>query len=158
MLMRPDDMWDPNTWVLDDHEHRIYATDDLEVYAIVDAIDYPYLSQFKWSVHDRKKKKHPYLHRKTHELIAPEGPAYVSEFTGRLVRNRHRIQRTVFLHTEIMLRKGEPKPTPKHKEPDHLDRNVLNCRRANLKWATRSDQVKNSESKNNVPRKPRSNV
>lgn len=143
-----DDIWDPNNWVEDDHEHRIYASDDLEIYAVVDAIDYPYLCQFKWSVHDKKKAErgYVYLRRALHEGLGPGGQYYESPITGRWVRDKKRVQRNKFLHTEIMERTGIPKPSLKHREVDHGDRRTLNCRRRNLTWATRSMNVRNSSS------------
>jgi hypothetical protein len=140
------DPWDPNNWSPSTHEHRIYADETLEVYAVVDAIDYPYLSQFKWSIHDRKKaaRGFVYLRRTTHEYMGPSGGLYESPITGALVRDKKRIQGNKFLHTEIMERTGIPKPTPKHNETDHRDRNTLNCRRINLIWATRSMNVLNT--------------
>lgn len=141
-----DDMWDPNNWVEDDHEHRIYADETLEIYAVVDAIDYPYLSQFKWSVHDRKKaaRGHIYLKRNSCEFLEKDGEPYESRITGTMVRNRKRIVRTVFLHQDIMRRMKKRKPTKLHKEVDHRNRRMLDCRRKNLRWATRKQQVINS--------------
>lgn len=137
------DPWDPNNWTNDDHEHRIYGTADLSVYVVVDAIDYPYLSRFKWCVHDRRKLNHIYLHRSISKFYESDGERYVSEFTGKLVRNRKRIQYNEFIHQAIMRRTGVPQPTPAHKEVDHLDRDLQNCRRVNLQWATRGMQNAN---------------
>lgn len=141
------DPFDPNNWLPDDHEHRIYATDDLSVYVIVDAIDYPWLVQWKWTLHNPKayeRNGQPYLKRVITEFTMPEGPKYISPFSGRLVRNQHRIQRTRFLHQEIMLRTGIPQPTPKHKEVDHINKRTIDCTRVNLQWATRGMQVASS--------------
>jgi hypothetical protein len=138
-------MWDPRTWRTDDHEYRIYSSWDIEgVYAIVDAIDYPYLSQYLWSIHDPKKINHPYLRRSVHIELAPEGAPYESRITGKIVRNRYRVQRNEFLHQAVMRLKGDEPPTPEHTTIDHRDRNTLNCRRANLVWATKKEQVLNA--------------
>lgn len=141
------DPFDPNNWIPDDHEHRIYATDDLEVYAVVDAVDYPWLVQWKWSLHKRKsfeRTGHVYLKRTVTEFTAPEGEPYESPITGKLVRNLHRYQKTRFLHQEVMLRTGIPQPTPEHKEVDHINKQTWLCKRFNLQWATRSMQVASS--------------
>ena len=139
-----DDMWDPNNWVPDEHEHRIYSP-NLEVYAVVDFEDYIDLCQYKWSVHDPKKIDHPYLRRGLHEGLGLTSGKYESPITGKLVYDKKRVQGNRFLHQDVMLRKGVPKPTPKHKEVDHADRDVGNCRRANLNWATRAEQIRNSK-------------
>lgn len=143
-------MWDPNTWTPDEHQHRIYSSWDVDgVYAIVDAIDFPWASQFLWSIHDRKKAFHPYLHRKVTVFHGPEGERYESPITGKVVRNYQRTQYTEFLHRAIMKRTGIEQPTPDHKEVDHRDRDTLNCRRINLRWATRKEQVANSRQSTN---------
>lgn len=49
---------------------------------------------------------------------------------------------SLFLHVEIMKR-VEPPPSVFHTQVDHLDRNRMNCCRANLKWATPSQNNKN---------------
>ena len=147
IAIKSDDFLDPNNWLPDEHEHRIYATDDLEVYVVVDAVDYPWLVQWKWTIHNRayyERTGQLYLKRTVTEVIAPEGPRYESPLSGKLVRNFHRIQRTRFLHQEIMERTGIPRPTPKHKEVDHINKKTINCRRYNLQWATRSMQVASS--------------
>lgn len=141
------DPFDPNNWLPDDHEHRIYATDDLSAYVIVDAIDYPWLVQWKWTIHNRRYYERTgqlYLKRTVTEITAPEGPKYISHLSGKLVRNFHRIQRTRFLHQEIMERTGIPRPSPKHKEVDHINKRTQNCKRDNLQWATRGMQVASS--------------
>lgn len=148
------DIWDPNNWDQDEHEHRIYGDQSLETYAVVDAIDYPYLCQFKWSIHTFRigkrgstafsnTRKKFYLRRGVSEFHGPDGERYESPFTGYVVRHRNRVQRTVFLHQEIMQRMGALPPTPKHVIIDHKDRNTWNCRRENLHWLTRSGNALN---------------
>lgn len=144
-------MWDPNTWVLDQHEHRIYADETLEVYAVVDAIDYPYLSQFRWSLHtklergvrgNRGTKK--YLRRAVSTFHGPDGENYVSPIHGHVVRNRNRTTKNLFLHQAVMERKGDKPPTPAHKYIDHIDQDSMNCRRENLEWETKSGNTLNN--------------
>lgn len=151
--MLHDDMWDPRTWAADDHEHRIYADETLEVYAVVDAIDYPFLVQWKWSVHTLRvhstlARKKFYLRRVQTTFFGPDGSPYESIYTGKLVRNRNRITQNVFLHTEVMRRKGTPPPTPDHKIIDHCDRDTMNCRRANLEWQTHKGNSDNRQHRN----------
>lgn len=141
-----EDMWDPRLWLGDAHEHRIYADVHLEHYAVVDAVDYSFLAQWEWSMLSRKRWERTgqfYLRRSITEFLAPDGERYENEL-GYIVRNRKRITRSRMLHVEIMLRTGIPRPTPEHREVDHIDRKWWNCRRSNLRWATRQDQVLNS--------------
>jgi hypothetical protein len=151
------DPFDPNNWLPDDHEHRIYACIDYgggdvridpDIYVVVSPEDYPALARYRWNLHDRRKyelRGYIQLKRNVQENLAPEGPAYISQTTGKLTRNYKRIQRSVFIHQEIMRRTGIPQPTPKHKEVDHYpDKRTRNCRRENLRWATRGMQVTGS--------------
>lgn len=147
------DMWDPNNWVDDGHEHRIYADETLEVFAVVDAIDYPYLCQYRWSIHsvdlgngrrDTRRKKF-YLRRGVSIFHAPDGEKYESPIHGHMVRHRNRTQKNVFLHQEVVDRMGLLPPSPLHTRIDHRDRDTMNCRRYNLAWATNSENVKNSD-------------
>lgn len=143
------DMWDPNNWIPCDHEHRIYADDTLETYAIVDAIDYPYLAQFRWSLHSVKvggegRSTKRYLRRCVSTFHGPDGEQYVSPIHGHVVRNRNRTQKNVFLHQEVMERKGDKPPTPRHVIIDHIDRDSMHCRRHNLEWETKSGNARNS--------------
>lgn len=138
-----DDPFDPNNWVEDDHEHRIYADGSLELYAVVDGVDYTHLCRFKYCVHTfrvDKNRMRPqlYLRRSVTEFFGSDGEPYISEYTGKLVRNRKRITRSRFLHQDVMLRKGDLPLTDEHVIIDHEDRDTLNCRRGNLNWATYS--------------------
>lgn len=150
------DIWDPNNWVPDDYECRIYGDASLEQYAIVDAIDYPYLCQFRWSIHSvnigrsnrtvfGNTRKKLYLRRGVSEFYAPDGAKYESPFTGYVVRHRNRVQKTVFLHQEVMRRMGVLPPSPLHILIDHKDRNSWNCRRENLHWQTKSGNALNAD-------------
>lgn len=135
------DPFDPNNWILDDHECRIYADESLEIYAVVDWIDYIALCQYKWSIHSFRVRSNTvrrkfYLRRALAKIIAPEGEKYQSPTSGKIVRNQHRIQSNLFLHQAVMQRMGVPPPTPNHKMIDHKDRETMNCRRSNLEWAT----------------------
>jgi hypothetical protein len=157
MRINGGDPFDPNNWIPDDHEYRIYACIDYgggdmradpDLYVVVSKEDYSDLVRYRWNLHDRKKYErlgYIQLKRCTTEYLAPEGPRYISPTTGKLTRNYKRIQRSVFIHQEIMERTGIPRPSPKHKEVDHYpDRKTKNCRRENLRWATRGMQVSGS--------------
>lgn len=136
--LTPSDVWDPNNWT-DSYEYRIYEGPGARTrepysdscfpsYAIVDAVDYPSLSQYRWSRLYSQNKKRFYLRRTVAEIIGNE---WKCEETGKRMQQRRTV--TLFLHQAIMDRMGIPKPSPKHLV-GHLDDKQLNCRRENLVW------------------------
>jgi hypothetical protein len=140
------DFLDPRSWVDDTHEHRIYLTPDLELYAVVDAVDYPAAVAYTWSSLGTKwkrthKPKH-YARRSVHELLAPEGEKFIHPITGKLTRNRHRTVRSVFLHHFIAERAGLICPGDGYRL-DHRNGDSLNCRRRNLRWVTFAFNTRN---------------
>ena len=123
-------MFDPNDWELDTHEHRIYADDTLERYAIVDDIDYQWACQWKWHInkpHPTRTGKKEYFRRSTSWGQNYKPPLY--------------------LHVEIMKRTDVLPETEKHILVDHLDGNEFNCRRSNLVWATHVENRNNQHGK-----------
>jgi hypothetical protein len=134
------DPFDPSSWKADEHEYRIYASNDPEFYVVVDQEDYAFLAQFSWSIHTyhngRAARTQLYLRRSISDFYAPDGPMYESLTSGKLVRNRKRVQRNLFLHFVVMLRKGDIPPDKHHHIVDHDNRNTRNCRRSNIRWAT----------------------
>lgn len=114
------DSFDPNTWGIATHEFRIYGDDNASVWSVVDEVDYQWCLQWQWSVKFSKRGKKFYLRRNTQSGFGREG------------RTRH----TQFLHTEIMERTGIERPSEMHTLVDHWDGDGMNCRRANLRWAT----------------------
>lgn len=127
------DFFDPNTWQQDhQHEYRIYADDYANQYAIVDEIDYSYLVQWRWKLKKSKtttgsKQPKIYLARTGHEGTAES-----------------RICSTIFLHTVVIERKGDPKPDTNQKIiVDHANGDGFDCRRKNLRYATISFNRRN---------------
>jgi hypothetical protein len=142
------DGFDPNTWQESEvHEYRIYASNDPDFYVVVDQADYSFLAQNSWSVHSRhdgrNARRQFYLRRSVSDFYDKDGEPYISEFTGRETRNRRRVQRNLFLHFVVMLRKqadaknNEHSPESKrHHIVDHANRRTRDCTRANLQWVT----------------------
>lgn len=137
------DPFDPNNWEKDNHEYRIYADDYANQYAIVDQVDYQYLVQWRWRLKQSRvspntKKPKVYFARTEEETLAQQ---YHDENGNRI---RHRISRTLFMHTAIMERTGLSKPITNSKIiVDHADGDSFHCRRRNLRYATISFNNKN---------------
>lgn len=100
-------------------ERRIYGDDLAQIFSVVDEEDYFHCMQWQWS---------------------PKFSRWGRKFYLRRLRSsghwRTRTRHTRFLHTEIILRMGIPRPTAAYKLVDHRDGDAMNCRRANLRWAT----------------------
>lgn len=113
------DLFDPNLWVTEPHEHRIYADESLQQFAIVDAQDYSWAVQWKWHIN----KPHPNRTGK-------------KQYLRRSVSNGRRYFAPIYLHVEIMKRIGILPDSEFHTLVDHLDGDEFNCRRNNLLWST----------------------
>lgn len=106
----------------DDYQHRIYADDYANVYAIVDQEDYWYFSQWRWEPVYNSTGRKIYLKR-----------------TG----SENGLKRSMYLHVEIHSRRGIIQPTENHTMVDHINCDSLYCRRYNLRWATPSMNRRN---------------
>lgn len=137
------DFLDPNNWVFNNHEFRIYADDYANDYALVDQEDYSFLIQWRWKpktskVHKGTKKPKIYLCRSVSEILGED--TYAED--GKRIRNRY--TQTLYLHEVVMERSGKSKPkTNKKLIIDHANGDGFDCRRRNLRWATISFNNKN---------------
>lgn len=122
------DNWDPNTLDLDWPSYVHSANSDHR--ALVDYEDWLWVCEWTWKFKPSKRQtmgsQQGYLYRPV--WLRPPGTlGYAS---------------SAYLHVEIMKR-VEPPPTIFHTQVDHIDRNRLNCTRANLKWTTPSENNRN---------------
>lgn len=142
MALVEDDIFDPNTWDLyNNWEHRVYADDFANEWAIVDEVDYQHLIQWRWKLYKSKirsgKASKMYLGRAVPAIVGPD--TYVD---GKRIQNR--VTSTVYLHRVVMERKNVPQPKTEQKLiVDHANGNGFDCRRSNLRWATISFNNKN---------------
>lgn len=104
----------------------IYCGTEGQYEAIVDDVDYEYLSKWKWNF-----------------KVSRGGNVYArrSGLIGSRTDGSRRII-TILMHNEVLKRKGE---TPRNKAytGDHGNRDTLDNRRSNLSYRTRLEQLKN---------------
>jgi hypothetical protein len=111
--------------------YRIWLDDKELRYAIVDWEDYVWALQWLWGAKPNSRGKVFYAYR----------AANSGEVRYRARPNRPGLSKdykviSVFLHVEIMKRTGKRRPTKAHTIVDHKNRDSLDCRRRNLRWAT----------------------
>lgn len=54
-----DNMWDPNTWDLTPADRCIYGDDHARVFAIIDEIDYEWVSKHLWCPIIMRSQRNP---------------------------------------------------------------------------------------------------
>lgn len=124
------DAFDPNNWdaIFAAQEHRIYADDYGNDYAVVDYEDWMWAHKLRWHVnkpHPKRRGKKAYLRTRAGWRAGGGG----------------------YLHVLIQDRKGEKRPSPKHVLTDHLDGNERNCTGDNLCYATHVRNRRTSKQK-----------
>ena len=115
-------MWDdPNILFAfsEPHEFRIYGKDDASIWAVVDEVDYHRLIRWRWNV-KLCRSQIPYLRR---AVGVNQGGVRLKTYS-------------VYLHVDVMQATGIAPPSEHHRIVDHRNGNSLDCRRANLRWAT----------------------
>lgn len=119
------DPFDPNTWPTELPERRIYGNDwDATFYAVVSEEDYPWAIQWRWNA-----------------KRSPCGKLYLRRAVGENADGQRLRTFTAYLHVEVMKRQA-PQPTLKH-VADHWNGDSLDCRRDNLRWATKRENNRN---------------
>lgn len=98
-----------------DEAVRIYLDDDCQRFALVDADIYPKLAN------------------RTFCHVRGGGNRGISSY-ARCNRSR------VYLH--LLIVPSSSRPSPKHTILDHINRDGLDCRRANLEWVTPGQNVR----------------
>ena len=98
---------------------RCYAVPVGHSIVLVDQEDYDWFRQWRWHLKaSRGGKKWYAYHPRT-----PSG--------------------SIYLHVEVMRRTGREPPTADHVVAHHANGDSLDCRRCNLRWATRSGNRRN---------------
>lgn len=127
------DGFDPTTWdVSDETPCYIHLSDRFDVYALVDAIDYEWALHFKWC-HTYGSGEYVEVAEDVFAIARPDH-MYARRCVG---------GKTLFLHREI-LNKWKGPPLSHRLIGDHLNGKTLDCRRKNLRWATRRQNSQNT--------------
>lgn len=128
------DPFDPRSWVEprpDDAVH-LHLSDRVDCYVILDRQDYEWARHLKW------------CHTYGSGRMVPVGPgAYAIERPDHIYARNCAGGQTRFLHREILFRwKGRPRRAGMI--GDHKNGLTLDCRRTNLRWATKAQNAKNT--------------
>ena len=117
----------PRGWIEPEPECcYLQLSDRIDLYATLDPIDYAWARHHRWC--------HTYGSGQFVEVA--EG-VFAIERPDHIYARRCEGGHTIFLHREILIRKdGAPRIT--RAVGDHRNGATLDCRRVNLRWATRS--------------------
>lgn len=106
------------------HQFRLYAGANADYACLVDEEDWHHFTRWMWEPQFNKDKVY---------------------FRRSLTRRVSGVRQhgTIYLHIEIQKRAEGPPPTRRRCLVDHLNGNTLDCRRINLRWATRLENNRN---------------
>lgn len=107
-------------------EYRIYLDNRASVWAVVDEVDYHWAVRWLWAAKNSKRGNKVYAYR----TLSDRSRGY-------------KVTSSLYLHVQIMERTGIVRPSEKHLVVDHRNGDSLDCRRSNLRWATRSMNRRN---------------
>lgn len=113
--------------VAEPHEFRIWLDDREHEYVVVDEEDYCWAVRWRWQ-----------------QKFSRGNATWYAVRTLSTSTNGFREDVCLYLHVEIMKRTKIEKPSHLHTLVDHFDRDVRNCQRYNLRWATPSMNRLNS--------------
>lgn len=119
--------WDPNELDLNWPSY-VHSTNS-EHRALVDYEDWLFVCRWQWRFKPSKRQ-------------GMGGKDYLCRSAWVYPVDAPKFNTSLWLHVEIM-RRVEPPPSMFHTQVDHIDRNRMNCTRANLKWATVQENNKN---------------
>lgn len=105
---------------------RVWIETTNEYFICISPEDLDWAKQFRWYVGKRNKQG------------GREGDPYIS----RIIPRAERPSPPIYLHVEIMRRVSAP-PSPEHTVVDHINGKWWDCRRENLRWATRKENAQN---------------
>ncbi|MGU3659222.1 HNH endonuclease signature motif containing protein [Methylobacterium fujisawaense] len=131
------DPFDPNTFPdeLPGDACFISLSDRWDIHAIVDRQDYEWARQFKWC--------HTYGSGSMVAVAWQEhGAIYAMANRDHIYARNCAGGTTTWLHREVLLR-SKGRPPRAGMIGDHKNGNTLDCRRSNLRWATKSQNAKN---------------
>lgn len=110
----------------------VWLSPEANLYAVVDLVDLEFAQSWSWTAvpsksGERRIKKF-YARRTTKLYTGPEGAVARTYKTF-----------NIWLHKEILLRAVGPSKRKSATIGDHINGNSLDCRRANLRWTTSSE-------------------
>lgn len=127
------DPFDPRTWCEPAAGPcYIHLSDRFDVYALVDPEDHAWASAHKWC--------HTYG---SGEMVEVAEDVFAIARPDHMYARRCVGGKTLYLHREILTRRQGPPRNPRS-VGDHKNGLTLDCRGANLRWATPSQNARNT--------------
>lgn len=125
------DPFDPRTWCEPAGPCYLQLSERTDCYALVDPEDYAWARAFTWC--------HTYG---SGEIVEVAEDVFAIARPDHIYARRCVGGKTLWLHREILTRRDGP-PAPR-RVGDHKNGDTLDCRRINLRWATPSQNARNT--------------